>query len=102
MMTSLFRIVNGLRYFGLGAKVSRSIYKEPDTYWTITKVKLSKDQNHGTIFGRLVWNGREKPRDQRINTAMKKQWSLVGLPDYAGPKGFKGPRSVKESRSRSP
>ena len=98
-MSSLFRIVNGLRYFGVGARVSRSIYKKPDTYWTITKVKLSKDQNHGTIFGRLVWNGREKPRDQRINTALKKQWSLVGLPDYAGLKGFKGLKSLGEPRT---
>ena len=91
-MSSLFRIVNGLRYFGVGSKVTRSIYKKPDTYWVITRVKLSKDQNHGKAFGRLVWNGRPKDREQRINTALKKQWSLLEVPRYGGmaTRGLKG------------
>ena len=82
--TSLFRLVHGLRYFGVGSKVTRSIYKKPETYWVVTRVKLSKDQNHGKVFGRLVWNGRPKDREQRINTALKKQWSLLEVPHYGG------------------
>ena len=99
-MSTLFRLVHGLRYFGVGTKVTRDIYKKPETYWTITKVKLSKDQNHGKIFGRLVWNGRMKSRDQRINTALKKQWSLVSVPDYgsvaSASKGYRGEYPVVE------
>jgi hypothetical protein len=96
MSSSLYKIVNGMRYFGVGAKVTRDIYKKPETYWTITKVKLSKDQNHGTIFGRLVWNGRMKGKDQRINTALKKQWSLIETPKYSGASGYRGAYPIKE------
>jgi small subunit ribosomal protein S34 len=83
----LHNVVNGLRYFGVGSKVTRSIYQFPDTYWIITKVKLTVDQEHGKIWGRLVWRGRPKPKEMKINTAKKKEWSLLGVPDY---KEFKG------------
>ena len=86
-MSSLHRLLNGLRYVGVGTKVGRNIYKFPDTYWVVTRVKLSKDQNHGTIHGRLVWRGKSKPEDRRINSALKKQWSILELPNY---RNFKG------------
>jgi hypothetical protein len=79
---SLYKVLNGLRHFGVGTKVTRSIYKFPDTYWVVTKVKLSKDQTHGTIFGRLVWRGKSKETDMRINSSLKDEWSLVSTPDY--------------------
>ena len=41
---SLFECVNGLRYFGKGAHVTRSIYKFPETYYVLHRVVLSKDQ----------------------------------------------------------
>ena len=44
------QIVNGLRYFGVGCKVTRSIYKFPDTYWIITKfVFLDKLEIWSTV-----------------------------------------------------
>jgi small subunit ribosomal protein S34 len=79
---ALFNVVNGLRHFGVGAKVTRSIYKFPDTYWILTKVKLSKDQSHGKAWGRLIWRGRAKEKDEKIGCPLKTQWTLVGLPDY--------------------
>ena len=79
---SLFNIVRGLRYFGVGSKVTRSTYKFPDTYWIITQVKLSKDQEHGKIYGRLVWRGRAKETDEKISTALKKEWQMLSTPDY--------------------
>jgi hypothetical protein len=84
---SLYNIVNGLRYFGVGSKVTRNIYKFPDTYWVITRVKLSKDQEHGNVYGRLVWRGRAQERDTKINTALKRQWNLVSTPNYSKFKG---------------
>lgn len=84
---TLFRIINGLRYFGVGCKLTRCTYQNPDTYWIITRVLLSKDQNHGKAWGRLVWNGRAKPRVQKIGPANKKQWTMVSFPDYHSFKG---------------
>ena len=33
----LFRILNGMRYFGVGSKVTRCSYHFPETYWIVTK-----------------------------------------------------------------
>lgn len=52
------------------------------------RVKLSvKDQTHGKAWGRLVWKGRPKEKDERIGAPLKRQWSLVKLPDYSKFKG---------------
>mmetsp|Transcript_25178 Transcript_25178/g.25387 ORF Transcript_25178/g.25387 Transcript_25178/m.25387 type:complete len:123 (+) Transcript_25178:71-439(+) len=80
--TNLFRIVNGLRYFGVGCKLVRNTFTYPDTYWIVTRVKLSTDQNHGRAWGRLVWRGRPKPYIQKIGPARKKGWTLLKFPDY--------------------
>jgi len=90
--TSLFKIINGLRYFGVGTKVTRSIYKFPETYWVVTRVMLSKDQSHGKVYGKMVWRGRPKEAEERIGSPLKKEWSLVSLPDY---KVFVAPTPTK-------
>ena len=74
---SLYNIVNGMRYFGVGSKVTRNIYQFPDTYWVITKVKLSKDQEHGNVYGRLVWRGKAKNYDMKRNLLLL---ALVAIP----------------------
>jgi hypothetical protein len=108
MESSLIRLVNGMRYFGAGSKVTRSIYKFPDTYWIVKRsgilskphfllsclsfwnhhrVKLSKDQDHGKVYGRLIWRGRPQPFDREIHSARKKQWKMISVPNYATFKG---------------
>ena len=80
---SLFSVINGLRYFGIGSRVTRSIYKFPETYYVVTKVTLSKDQDHGKVWGVLVWRGIRHNKVERIGAPLKKEWSLVGVPDYS-------------------
>lgn len=48
---------------------------------------MTKDQEHGRAYGRLVWRGNSKPKDRQIGAALKKEWSLLELPNY---KLFKG------------
>mmetsp|Transcript_10003 Transcript_10003/g.15109 ORF Transcript_10003/g.15109 Transcript_10003/m.15109 type:complete len:127 (-) Transcript_10003:41-421(-) len=84
---SLFKVVNGMRYFGMGCKVTRDIYHFPETYWILRRVELSKDQDHGKVWGRLVWRGRPQPRDRRIHSARKHEWKLVDVPNYSKFKG---------------
>ena len=79
---SLFECVAGLRYYGAGASLTRSIYKFPATHWIVKKVVLSKDQKHGVAWGTMVWRGRVKERIERIPAPLKKEWSLVAVPDY--------------------
>ena len=47
------------------------------------RVKLSNDQEHGRAFGRLVWRGRPtRDKDQEIHPKLKRQWKLLGTPNY--------------------
>lgn len=80
---NLFKVLEGLRHFGVGTTVTRNIYKFPETYWIITRVKLTKDQLHGSVYGRLIWRGKPKEKDEKITSALKKQWSMVKFPDYS-------------------
>lgn len=80
---TLFGCINGLRYLGLGSKVTRSIYKFPETYYVVTKVKLSTDQEHGKAWGVMVWRGIRKNKVERIGAAGKEEWSLLDTPDYS-------------------
>ena len=60
----------------------------------IKRVKLSKDQNHGKVYGRLVWRGRPKPKDEKISATLKEQWKLISLPNY---KEFSGKKEEIDS-----
>lgn len=85
---SLFECLNGLRYFGRGVCVTRNIYKFPETYWVISRVRLTKDQKHGAAWGTMVWNGRVKQGSpEKIGAPLKKQWRICKIPEY---KSFKG------------
>ncbi len=53
----------------------------------MNSVKLSKDQDHGIAWGKLVWRGRPKQRIQKIGPARKGGWSLLSTPDYHAFKG---------------
>lgn len=50
-------------------------------------MKLTPDQNHGKVYGKLVWRGRAREEEEAITCTLKRQWQLVGLPDY---KSFTG------------
>ena len=79
----LFKCINGLRYFGVGSRVTRNIYKFPDTYYIITKVSMTTDQLHGRAWGVMVWKGIRKSKIERLGATQKKEWHLVGVPDYS-------------------
>lgn len=86
--SNLFNLINGLRYMGKGAKVTRSIFKFPETYYIITKVRLSKDQGHGDVWGKLVWRGiRKNYHPRKLASTLKKEWKILDLPDYNTFKG---------------
>eukprot|EP01031_Cornospumella_fuschlensis_P037170 gene37170-45114_t len=77
------KIVNGLRHFGVGLKVTRSIYRHPNTFWTITRVQARPGVTHGKVFGRLTWNGKVAEKDTEVRCPLKKQWTIVEAPNYS-------------------
>lgn len=81
-VASIFRCITGLRYYGIGARVARCIYKFPDTYFIVTRVKMTTDQKHGKVWGVMVWRGIRKNVEERLPAPLKKEWTLVGVPDY--------------------
>jgi len=76
---SLFQIVNGLRHYGVGARLTRSIWHgEPGTYWDVKRVALKEgDPNHGKAWGIFHWKGVPKGGEQKIRSPLKKQWTMV-------------------------
>ena len=48
----------------------------------VFRMNLSKDQKHGTAHGILVWRGVAKVKSIKIGPSQKRQWNLVGTPDY--------------------
>jgi Mitochondrial 28S ribosomal protein S34 len=66
---------------------------------------LSKDQNHGKVYGKLFWKGKEIPKIQKIGNTYKDEWKVVSVPNYesfipdkAPPVG--PPKSKKENKSK--
>ena len=45
------------------------------------------NQSAGRIYGRLVWRGVPKAKDEEITSSYKKEWSVIALPDYGKFKG---------------
>ncbi|KAM3572220.1 hypothetical protein VYU27_005754 [Nannochloropsis oceanica] len=76
---SLFQVVNGLRHYGVGARLTRSIWHgEPGTYWDVKRVALKEgDPNHGKAWGVFHWKGVPKGGEQKIRGPLKKQWTIV-------------------------
>eukprot|EP00981_Chlorochromonas_danica_P013668 scaffold6634_cov229-Ochromonas_danica.AAC.12 len=54
-------------------------------------VRIPAGKTHGKIYGRLVWNGVPKGKNEELRCPLKKEWSLVSFPDY---KTFNGDASV--------
>lgn len=54
-----------------------------DEYFSVNRVRLTPDQKHGTVYGRMVWRGRPKPVEEKITSSLKKEWKLLALPDYS-------------------
>lgn len=76
---SLFQIVNGLRHYGVGARLTRSIWHgEPGTYWQVQRVALKEgDPNHGKAWGVFHWKGVPKGGEHKIRGPLKKQWRMA-------------------------
>jgi hypothetical protein len=53
------------------------------TFLPFCRVKLSPDQNHGKVYGRFVWKGASRGKEEQIRSPLKKEWHLVDLPDYS-------------------
>ena len=43
---------------------------------------MSKDQNHGKAYGKLIWKGKEIPKIQKIGNTLKKEWKVISVPEY--------------------
>jgi hypothetical protein len=90
----LYQIVYALRDFGIGRKVTRTIWrKSPDgsitSYWTVTKVKPYRDLRRIRAWGVLTWQGVPSNRETKIRRVLKKQWVLLGKDFNIESKGVK-------------
>ena len=85
-----------MRNYGIGHKVTRSIWHSPDTFWQVTRIKLKPGEAgealHGKIWGVFHWKGVPKGGEAEIRSPLKKQWLLVE----------EGQGSIKEGAAAKP
>ena len=43
---------------------------------------MTTDQKHGKVYGYMVWRGIRKNVTQRLPAPLKREWRLIGVPDY--------------------
>jgi small subunit ribosomal protein S34 len=58
-MLNIFQVLCPTRNYGLGQRVSRSIwdkFSEP-TFWEITRIRPSPDLKHGKVYGKFTFKG---------------------------------------------
>jgi len=61
-------------------RYTRSIWKRPDCYWTITRVEHkpakegTEDLHRGKVWGVLTWRGVPETRERKVRGLNKREW----------------------------
>jgi len=75
--------------YGIGKQFRRSIWENPNNYWTVTRVKITNLTNNckrGKAWGLLTWRGVTEERERQINGLLKRQWRFAKPdPNYIPP-----------------
>jgi Mitochondrial 28S ribosomal protein S34 len=69
---------------GQGRRFRKVTWTDPDCYWTVTKVRVTKvcaRCNRGRLWGRLTWKGVEYP-ERKISAINKRLWTFVADADF--------------------
>jgi small subunit ribosomal protein S34 len=64
----------------------------PETYWTLTRIRVRPSGRSGEAWGRLTWKGRARAEESRINGSVKPIWAELRRDDDAGEDARGGPR----------
>ncbi|XP_062875000.1 28S ribosomal protein S34, mitochondrial [Trichomycterus rosablanca] len=81
--TPLFRLLSGMRMFGVGRLFTRKSWLEENTepcYWKITKVKVdytAENMDHGKAWGILTFIGKAEASEKEVDKVMYHDWRLV-------------------------
>merc|ERR1712216_986921 len=67
-------------YYGVGYKAARNWWaaRYPDSYWIITKVKMTERSKRA--WGKLIFKGQvqNEGREELISSVNKREWCLLG------------------------
>jgi len=63
---------------GKNQRFTRSIWRRPECYWTVTNVQLTlKDKKkRGRAWGLLTWRGLQEGEEREITSTLKKEWHI--------------------------
>jgi len=77
---NLFEVTKTFQNFAVGEKLTRSIWRRPDCYWTVTKLTptiLNPNlKPRGKAWGVLTWRGIPEGVERKIRGSNKKEWKL--------------------------
>ncbi|KYQ92754.1 hypothetical protein DLAC_06758 [Tieghemostelium lacteum] len=65
---------------GVGHKITKIGWQEPNTYWTVTKVKFGENIGtntslRGKAWGYLTWGGKTDQKIRKVIDIYEKKWS---------------------------
>jgi len=84
---TLFEMAFVSKHRCVGEKLTRSLWKRPDCYWTITKVFPKLGGGHGQfkrgkVWGFFTWRGVTEPRVREVRSPLKRQWHYYDPEHY--------------------
>mmetsp|Transcript_10729 Transcript_10729/g.40316 ORF Transcript_10729/g.40316 Transcript_10729/m.40316 type:complete len:128 (-) Transcript_10729:206-589(-) len=74
---SLWDLVLPKKNLGVGMKVKRAGWSQPECYWEITVAQLTQPGGRLRLRGNKYWNGRLVEEDGFIHCSAKQKWRLV-------------------------
>jgi len=83
---TLFEIAKTYLDFGVGQKLTRSIWRRPECYWTITRVMptvmIPRVRPRGKAWGILTWRGVPEAVERKVRGSSKREWQHYNLKWY--------------------
>jgi len=84
--SNFFDVAFNFQSYGIGMKLTRARWKQPDCFWTITHIKPSLQQStlkHGKAYGVLTWKGVTETTPRKIHSTFKREWHLYNSEYFA-------------------
>ncbi|KAJ1459917.1 hypothetical protein M885DRAFT_510348 [Pelagophyceae sp. CCMP2097] len=90
---TLHRVLYLLTDYGVGAKITRSTWNVPNSYWEVTRVKYNKRavteegnlRPMGRAWGQLYWKGELRGTERQIPGNSKARWIVADSLTCAAP-----------------
>ncbi|EGG20244.1 hypothetical protein DFA_07367 [Cavenderia fasciculata] len=71
----------GLPDQGVGHRLTKTLWPERESYWTVTRVRFTKNSGgrttslRGAAYGILTWGGKTDERERKVMDILQRKWT---------------------------